>query len=64
MLSKMPEDKLGGCGVKGRKDATGQERDAWKLALEMQGTNAGRRQKANTMIHCSPIIKHHRLRNL
>lgn len=61
----MPEDKLGGCGVKGRKEATGQERAAaWKLTLEMQGTSAGRRQKANTVIHCSPIIKHHRLRNL
>lgn len=58
----MPEDKLGGCRVKGRREATGRERAAaWKLALEMQGTNAGR-QKANTTIHCSPIIKHHRLR--
>jgi len=30
----------------------------------MQDNNAGRRQRANTMAHCSSVIKHHRLCNL
>lgn len=34
-----------------------------KLSLELQGTSAGRRQRTNAVIHCSLVIKQHKLCN-
>lgn len=55
----IPKDKQVGCYCWA--EGTKAEAATWKLPLEMQDNNAGRRQRANTMVHCSSVIKHHRL---
>lgn len=62
--AKVPKDKLGGCGITGEKTLEIEAAAAWKLALEMQDTDTGRRQETHTTIRCSPVRKHYRLCNL